>query len=104
MERKQKLNLVKKISTMKKDYNFSTRPHSAPVREKKLYLINDSYNTFDHVINCLVAICGHNSLQAEQCALITHYNGKCEIAIGDTLDLIPLQEDLVLYGLAVEIL
>ena len=104
MEKKQKLNLVKKISAMKKDSNFSTRSHSAPVTEKKLYLINDSYNTFDHVINCLVAICGHNALQAEQCALITHYNGKCEIAIGDTLDLMPLQEDLVLYGLVVEII
>lgn len=96
--------MVKKIIMMNKSSNFSTRSHSTPVAEKKLYLINDSYNTFEHVMNCLVAICGHNELQAEQCALITHYKGRCEIAIGEAVDLIPLQEDLVLYGLDVEIL
>ena len=104
MEKKQRLNLVKKIITMNKYPDFSTRSHSTPVAEKKLYLINDSYNTFEHVINCLVAICGHNELQAEQCTLIAHYKGSCEIAIGEAVDLIPLQEDLALYGLDVEIL
>ena len=89
---------------MKKFPKFSTRSHSTPVAEKKLYLINDPYNTFEHVINCLVTICGHDELQAEQCAIITHYKGRCEIVIGENMDLIPLQEDLALYGLDVEIL
>ena len=35
--------------------------------------------TFEHVINCLVAICEHDELQAEQCALLAHYKGVCEI-------------------------
>ena len=55
---------------------------------KALYLINDKHNSFDHVIDCLVSICEHDDLQAEQCALITHYNGACEIATGNKDDLI----------------
>ena len=89
---------------MKKSPKFSPKTHSSKTTEKALYLINDEYNTFEHVINCLVAICEHDELQAEQCALLTHYKGSCEIAIGKTEELIPLQEDLALYGLDVEIL
>ena len=89
---------------MKKSPKFSSTTHSSKTTEKVLYLINDESNTFEHVINCLVAICEHDELQAEQCALLTHCKGSCEIAIGRTEDLIPLQEDLALYGLDVEIL
>jgi ATP-dependent Clp protease adaptor protein ClpS len=88
---------------MKQSHKFSFKTHSSKVAEKALYLINDEYNTFEHVINCLVIICEHNELQAEQCALLTHYKGSCEIAIGKTNELMPLQEDLALYGLDVEI-
>jgi ATP-dependent Clp protease adaptor protein ClpS len=42
---------------------------------------NDNVNTFDHVINCLMDICGHNNLQAQQCALITHTRGKCSVFV-----------------------
>ena len=60
-------------------------------------------NTFDYVIDCLVTMCDHNEMQAEQCALLTHYKGSCEIAVGNEIDLLLLKEDLVLYGLNVEI-
>ena len=89
---------------MKKSPKFLPKTHSSKNTEKSLYLINDEYNTFEHVINCLVAICEHDELQAEQCALLTHYRGSCEIAIGNTKELLPLQEDLMLYGLDVEII
>ena len=89
---------------MKKSSKFSHKTYSTKITEKALYLINDEYNTFEHVINCLVAICEHDEFQAEQCALLTHYKGSCDIAVGKTQDLIPLQEDLALYGLDVEIL
>jgi ATP-dependent Clp protease adaptor protein ClpS len=88
---------------MKNHPRFSTKTHSSKTRNKGLYLINDEYNTFEHVINCLVTICEHRELQAEQCALLTHYRGSCEIAVGENDDLIPLLEDLTLYGLNVEI-
>jgi ATP-dependent Clp protease adaptor protein ClpS len=35
-----------------------------------LILYNDDINTFDHVIKSLVEICGHDPVQAEQCAMI----------------------------------
>jgi ATP-dependent Clp protease adaptor protein ClpS len=48
-----------------------------------LMLYNDDVNTFDHVIECLVDICGHARLQAEQCATIVHTKGKCDIKHGN---------------------
>ena len=47
-----------------------------------LVLYNDDVNTFDHVIKSLVEVCGHDSVQAEQCALIVHFKGSCEVKIG----------------------
>ena len=50
---------------------------------KTLILYNDDYNTFDHVIKCLVEICDHDGVQAEQCAFIVHFNGKCDVLHGE---------------------
>ncbi len=47
-----------------------------------LVLYNDEINTFDHVIRSLVEVCGHDAVQAEQCALIVHLKGSCEIKSG----------------------
>jgi ATP-dependent Clp protease adaptor protein ClpS len=47
-----------------------------------LILYNDDINTFDHVIKSLVEVCGHDPVQAEQCALIVHFKGSCEVKIG----------------------
>jgi len=47
----------------------------------EIIMHNDNVNTFDHVINCLIDFCGHNQLQAHQCALITHKRGQCSIFI-----------------------
>lgn len=86
------------------EYNKQNKIHKKSIANKTLYLIDDSFNTFDHVIDCLVAICDHSSLQAEQCALLTHYNGRCDILSGEISELKPFQEDLELYGLNVQIL
>ena len=47
-----------------------------------LILYNDDINTFEHVIKSLVEVCGHDSVQAEQCALIVHFKGSCEVKLG----------------------
>ncbi len=84
-------------------------PHLSPkgkkqlVDQEKLVLINDDFNSFDHVIDCLVAICEHDPIQAEQCATITHYNGSCIIKTGESKDLLSLKNDLNQYDLDVEI-
>lgn len=43
--------------------------------------MNDEINSFDHVIQSLREICGHNYFQATQCAHLVHSTGKCEIFI-----------------------
>lgn len=68
-----------------------------------LILFNDDVNTFDHVIHSLVEVCGHNEDQAEQCAIITHYKGKCNIMNGSMSELKPLKNTLNQRGLSVEI-
>ena len=45
----------------------------------RVILHDDSVNTFEHVIDCLVDICGHNQFQAHQCALITHNRKRCSV-------------------------
>jgi ATP-dependent Clp protease adaptor protein ClpS len=47
-----------------------------------LILYNDDVNTFEHVIKSLVEVCGHDAVQAEQCAMIVHLKGSCEVRIG----------------------
>ena len=50
---------------------------------RSLMLINDNINSFDHVIKSLVDVCGHDEIQAEQCAVLTHIKGGCVIKIAD---------------------
>jgi ATP-dependent Clp protease adaptor protein ClpS len=48
----------------------------------QILLYNDDVNTFDWVIECLVKICKHDELQAEQCAMLVHYKGKAVVKNG----------------------
>ena len=89
---------------MKKSQDSTSKAASSKIRIKSLFLINDDFNSFDYVVDCLTAICDHELIQAEQCALLTHYKGSCEIVTAEIADLEPLREDLELYGLNVEIL
>lgn len=57
---------------------------------KDLVLYNDDHNTFDHVIECLVEICEHDPIQAEQCTYLVHYTGKCAVKKGSYSELEPL--------------
>ena len=70
---------------------------------RKLILHNDDYNTFDHVIKCLMEICNHSSIQAEQCAFIVHYNGKCDVMHGEDSKLDTCCRLLKLKGLSATI-
>ena len=65
-----------------------------------LVLHNDDVNTFDFVIQCLVNICKHDELQAEQCALLVHYTGKAVVKTGDIEKLLPMKTALTDRGLS----
>jgi len=70
---------------------------------KDLILFNDDFNTFDFVIQSLIEVCGHDSDQAEQCALIVHFKGKCAIKSGNKSEMKPIHRELLNRNLTVEI-
>ncbi|MBI4647883.1 MAG: ATP-dependent Clp protease adaptor ClpS [Bacteroidia bacterium] len=87
------------MTTKEKKINKSKPEDGRDSKEEKLLILhNDDKNTFDFVIETLIDICGHNSLQAEQCALITHYKGKCDVRKGTYEVLQPMKEKLVSKG------
>jgi ATP-dependent Clp protease adaptor protein ClpS len=54
--------------------------------QNEIVLFNDDVNTFDHVIDSLIEICDHTLEQAEQCAILVHYKGKCTVKTGEYKD------------------
>ncbi len=68
-----------------------------------LVLYNDEHNTFDHVIEMLVSVCGHDATQAEQCALLVHFKGKCTVLSGTYDELEPKCTKLLDADLTAEI-
>ena len=69
----------------------------------EIVLYNDDVNTFDHVIETLIRICKHTSEQAEQCAILVHYKGKCTVKTGSFDELKPQCAGLLEAGLSAEI-
>lgn len=72
-------------------------------KTKSIVVYNDEHNTFEHVITCFVQYCGHDAIQAEQCAMIIHNNGKCSIKNGTFEKLCPIKEALCENGLSAKI-
>lgn len=73
------------------------------INTRNLILHNDDHNTFDYVIVALIDICQHTWQQAEQCAMLVHFNGKCQIKHGTYEYLKPMKEELSERGLSVTI-
>ena len=65
----------------------------------QLILYNDDYHTFDFVIESLMEVCGHDAVTAEQCTMIIHYKGKCDVKSGSQEVLRPLRNELDNRGL-----
>jgi len=87
------------------DSNFSGNPNKKgsdqgqSEKRSVLVLHNDDFNTFDFVMETLEEVCEHSATQAEQCAMITHYNGKCDILQGDFIKLKTVRHELISRGL-----
>jgi ATP-dependent Clp protease adaptor protein ClpS len=87
------------------DSNFTSRPQKLGSEETddqhlaSLVLHNDDTNSFDYVMETLVEICDHSLTQAEQCATITHYKGKCEVRSGALKEMNELRYQLISRGL-----
>lgn len=70
---------------------------------KQLILFNDEINDFDFVISSLMEVCLHTHEQAEQCAMIAHYKGKCAVRNGTFVELKPMYDALTRRNLTMEI-
>lgn len=70
----------------------------------EIVLHNDDVNTFDHVIETLIYACEHTAEQAEQCAILVHYKGKCTVKTGLYKELKPRCSKLLEAGLSAEII
>ena len=68
-----------------------------------LVLYNDEHNTFDHVIEMLISVCSHDPTQAEQCALLVHFKGRCTVMSGTYDELEPKCTMLLNADLTAEI-
>jgi len=69
----------------------------------EIILYNDDINTFDHVIETLIKVCQHTAEQAEQCAILVHYKGKCVVKTGSYEELKPQCSSLLKAGLSAEL-
>jgi len=72
-------------------------------QNNEIVLYNDDVNTFDHVIETLIYTCEHTPVQAEQCAMLVHYKGKCTVKTGIYEELVPRCSKLLEAGLSAEI-
>lgn len=87
------------------DSNLTSRPQkmgSGDTNSNNLvYLIlhNDEVNSFNFVMESLIEVCDHSLVQAEQCTLIAHYKGKCEVRRGEMDGMKELRYHLVSRGL-----
>ena len=72
--------------------------------EYTLVVFNDDVNTFEHVIDTLIDVCGHTPEQAEQCTLIIHYKGKCNVKNGSFENLAQMRNTICTRGISAEVL
>ena len=91
------------MSSTKKKLQEESTILEQETNQNEIVLFNDDVNTFDHVIDSLIEICDHTSEQAEQCALLVHYKGKCTVKRGEYSDLRPRCSKLLTRGLSAEI-
>jgi ATP-dependent Clp protease adaptor protein ClpS len=68
-----------------------------------LIVWNDEVNSFEWVIETLVDVCGHSAEQAEQCAMIIHYQGKYAVKQGSYDDLKPQCDAITKRGIGATI-
>ena len=86
------------------EYQEKTKIKEQVAVNHEIVLYNDDVNTFDHVIECLIKYCDHTAEQAEQCAILVHYKGKCTVKTGSIDELKPQCTALLESGLSAEII
>jgi ATP-dependent Clp protease adaptor protein ClpS len=89
---------VRSKKTLPREYDFEKEVGNGR-NNNFLTLHNDDVHTFDYVIETLMDVCEHDMVQAEQCAYIVHYKGKCDVKKGTPDHLMPMKSKLIDKGL-----
>jgi len=66
-------------------------------------ILHNDFNTFEHVIQSLVSVLDFEPLQAEQCAFIVHYKGKCVVKNDNMEKVLHFHHILSTLGLTVSV-
>ncbi len=69
----------------------------------QLIVFNDDVNTFEWVIESLMAVCNHTLEQATQCSLFIHFKGKYAVKHGEEQVLIPMKDALHDRGISASV-
>lgn len=95
--------MMKKDKMSEKDYDILEDQLNELDRDvdymPRIYINNDEFNTFHHVISCLMRYCNHTEIQAEQLSLIIHTKGSAQVKHGTMAELTPIKEALVVNNL-----
>lgn len=95
--------IEKKYGMEQEKYSYNEDAIELLDKERSLLLLNDDVNTFDYVIEVLMKVCHHTLEQAETCAMITHYKGKCSVMSGTYEELEPYYISLLNHHLYAKI-
>lgn len=82
---------------------FEEKAIEQKVANHDLIVFNDDFNTFDFVIEALVKVCDHDLIQAEQCTMLIHYTGKCQVKSGEFEELAAMCTALLDRGITAEV-
>lgn len=88
--------IVEKIEEKKKEIVSDSK-------KGVLIVMDDDYNTFMHVINCLMTYCGLGEGVAELFTYKIHNDGECGVMRGDMNMLLNICETLIERGLSAEV-
>jgi ATP-dependent Clp protease adaptor protein ClpS len=95
------MNYFQSHTKTQEQFDVDVLVEEAPIFDLIIY--NDDVNTFEHVIKCLVEICEHEEIQAEQCTMLIHYKGRCSVKRADYETLEPICSALLDKGLSAKI-
>lgn len=90
------MSIVHEVEILKQ---FSTETLVKTNFPYSLIVWNDEVNTFEWVIESLINVCKHSEEQAEQCAMIIHFQGKYAVKNGELENLKLMKEAIIERGI-----
>ncbi len=92
------------MSTQTKEETFTLEELLAGLKEMhRLILWNDDFNTFDHVIHCMMKYLDYTEPQAGKIAWKVHNEGKCAVLEGSFTEMEIYRKILQQEGLTVSV-